>query len=96
MIVFRWIGYAAVAFWIVAAAVKGCQALLAPAPPDCAATLQAFVSELSPEHDPVVQKCAGPANNSLCFVSSLDDGIRKTYPFRWNCVTRQLVAKPAQ
>jgi hypothetical protein len=55
----------------------------------CVRTLQQYVSEAAPESDPRVEKCSKNKYDSLCFVSSLHEGERRTYPFRWNCVLRR-------
>lgn len=95
MIVFRWIGYATwavVAVMLAVGLVKAAGAAWDARPPGvCVRGLQEALSSHAPMTDPVVRKCNGDDRDSLCFVDVLEDGRRRTYPFRWDCIERKIL-----
>jgi len=57
----------------------------------CVPTVQADLNELQSTSvaDPIVEKCIGPNGSSVCFVTILSKGTRKTGPLEpWDCTVR--------
>jgi hypothetical protein len=56
----------------------------------CPSLVQSDLDEVISERDPKVDRCIGQATNAMCFVESLEGGVRKTAPLTWDCTGRRV------